>query len=206
MIERPPLLLRLFMCGALFRKPQAPGERTIYLTFDDGPIPQATPQVLDCLRRHGARATFFMVGDNARRYPALVKRVVGEGHAVGNHTMHHIKGLRTSTEAYLADMDEAMNYLPAGAARLFRPPHGLMRPALRREVAKRARIVLYDVLTRDYAPSVSADDIVITVKRLARPGSIIVLHDSLRSIDKLHTALPRLLTFLKSEGYDFGLL
>ncbi|MBD5230985.1 MAG: polysaccharide deacetylase family protein [Bacteroidales bacterium] len=206
MIERPPLILRLIMRGALFRMPQAPGERTVYLTFDDGPIPQATPWVLGCLREHGAKATFFMVADNARRYPQLVEQVVSEGHAVGNHTMHHIQGLRTPTAAYLADAKEALQYLPAGAATLFRPPHGLMRPSQRRALLRAGRIVLYDVLTRDYAPAVTAADIERTVRRLVRPGSIIVLHDSLRSIHKLRTALPRLLSHLTAEGYTFGLL
>ena len=206
MIERPPLILRLLMRGALFRMPQAPGERTVYLTFDDGPIPEATPWVLDCLREHGVKATFFMVGDNARRYPELVERVVREGYSVGNHTMHHIQGLRTPTAEYLTDAREALKLLPSGAARLFRPPHGLMRAAQRRAIAREADIVLYDVLTRDYASTVTAEDIVKTVKRLVRPGIIIVLHDSLRSIEKLRTALPLILRYLADEGYTFGVL
>ncbi len=201
LIERPPLLLRLLMNGVLFRMPQAPGERTVYLTFDDGPIPEATPWVLDCLREHRVKATFFMVADNARRYPHLVEAVQAEGHGIGNHTMHHIQGLHTSTADYLADTREALRYLPPEAARLFRPPHGLMRAAQRHALLAQGRIVLYDVLTRDYARRVSATDILRTVQRLTRPGSIIVFHDSLRSIDKLRTALPATLAWLRAEGY-----
>lgn len=178
----------------------------VYLTFDDGPIPEATPYVLDCLRSHGVRATFFMVGDNARRYPGLVRAVVEAGHAVGNHTLHHLRGTHVATSRYEADALAALRYLPAGAAELFRPPHGLLRPRQRRLMLSRGRVVLYDVLTRDYARRVSAGDILSTVRRLTRPGSIIVLHDSLKSIDKLRTALPRILTWLRSQGYSFGTL
>lgn len=194
------------MNGALFRMPHTPGERVVYLTFDDGPIPEATPYVLDCLRSHGARATFFMVGDNARRHPELVKAVVEAGHAVGNHTLHHLRGTHVATSRYEADVRESLRYLPVEAAELFRPPHGLLRPRQRRLMLSRGRVVLYDVLTRDYARRVSAGDILSTVRRLTRPGSIIVLHDSLKSIDKLRTALPRIITWLRSQGYSFGTL
>lgn len=206
-IERPPLPLRFLMKGALFRMPQAPGERTVYLTFDDGPIPEATPWVLSCLASFGVKATFFMVGDNARRYPALVEAVRESGHAIGNHTMHHLQGLHTPFHAYMADVEEAMSYLPAASASgLFRPPHGLMRPSQRRSMLARGRVVLYDVLTRDYSCRVDASGVLRTVKRHTRPGSIIVFHDSLKSIEKLRTALPAALTWLRAEGYAFGTL
>jgi len=204
-IERPPLLLRIYMHGATFRMPRQAGDRSVYLTFDDGPIPEATPRVLSCLRSYGAKATFFMVGDNARRHPDLVKQVLAEGHAIGNHTMHHIKGLSTSLAGYLADVEMAEPLLP-GASRLFRPPRGLMRPRQLRSMLARGRVVLYDVLTRDYSPRVDARCIVRTVQRLTRPGSVIVFHDSLRSIDKLITALPTILEFLTEEGYTLRTL
>lgn len=207
MIERPPLPLRFLMKGAFFRMLQAPGERTVYLTFDDGPIPEATPWVLSCLASFGVKGTFFMVGDNARRYPALVEAVREAGHAIGNHTMHHLQGLHTPFPAYMDDVEEAMRYLPdTSASRLFRPPHGLMRPSQRRCMLARGRVVLYDVLTRDYSRRVDAAHVIRTVKRYTRPGSIIVFHDSLRSIEKLRTALPASLTWLQEQGYAFGTL
>ena len=205
-IERPPLPLRFLMKGALFRMPQAPGERTVYLTFDDGPIPEATPWVLSCLASRGVRATFFMVGDNARRYPRLVEEVARAGHSIGNHSMHHLQGLHTPFADYMADVREGLRYLPASSATLFRPPHGLMRPRQRRAMLARGRVVLYDVLTRDYSSRVTAADILRTVRRYARPGSVIVFHDSLKSIEKLRTALPAVLTWLRAEGYAFGTL
>ena len=195
------------MKGAFFRMLQAPGERTVYLTFDDGPIPEATPWVLSCLASFGVKGTFFMVGDNARRYPALVEAVREAGHAIGNHTMHHLQGLHTPFPAYMDDVEEAMRYLPdTSASRLFRPPHGLMRPSQRRCMLARGRVVLYDVLTRDYSRRVDAAHVIRTVKRYTRPGSIIVFHDSLRSIEKLRTALPASLTWLQEQGYAFGTL
>ena len=207
MIERPPLPLRFLMKGALFRMLQAPGERTVYLTFDDGPIPEATPWVLSCLASFGVKGQFFMVGDNARRYPALVEAVREAGHAIGNHTMHHLQGLHTPFPVYMDDVEEAMRYLPdTSASRLFRPPHGLMRPSQRRCMLARGRVVLYDVLTRDYSRRVDAAHVIRTVKRYTRPGSIIVFHDSLRSIEKLRTALPASLTWLQEQGYAFGTL
>lgn len=200
-IERPPLLLRLLLPGVTFRVPQARGERNVYLTFDDGPIPEATPEVLQMLREQGVKATFFMVADNARRYPELVKQVMAEGHAIGSHTMHHLQGLHTSTAQYLTDAQEALKYLPEESARLFRPPHGLMRPSQRRALLSQGRVVLYDVLTRDYARRVTASDITRTVERLVRPGSIIVFHDSLRSIAKLRECLPPLLAHLLARRF-----
>ena len=201
LIERPPLLLRLLMPGVTFRVPQARGKRNVYLTFDDGPIPEATPEVLEMLGAQGVKATFFMVADNARRYPGLVRQVMAGGHAIGSHTMHHVQGLRTSTASYMADVREALKYLPPGSGSLFRPPHGLMRPGQRRQMLGRGRVVLYDVLTRDYARRVTAADIRRTVERLVRPGSIIVFHDSLRSIAKLRECLPSILAHLQARGF-----
>lgn len=206
MLARVPLLMRLFMRGALTRR-DAAGERAVYLTFDDGPIPEATPFVLDALREQQARATFFVVGDNIRKYPHLKERILAEGHALGNHTMHHLQGLHTAKARYLADVEQADGFLDEPARGLFRPPHGLMRPAQRRALQAQGRsIVLHDVLTRDYARRLDAAAVLARVKRYTRPGSIIVFHDSLRSIGKLRQALPEALAWLRARGYDFRTL
>lgn len=197
LIERPPRLFRLCFPGAIFRLD--PGKRRVALTFDDGPIPEATPEILDILRRYGVKATFFLVGDNVRKHPELLPLIMADGHTVGNHTMHHIQGLHTPPDEYLADVADADTLIRSD---LFRPPHGLMRRRQLRQLRSSHRVVMYDLVTRDYSRYVDADRVVSNVRRLVRPGSIIVFHDSLRSIGKLRTALPRILDFLAAEHYE----
>lgn len=204
LIERPPEWLRKLAGNALFRvAPSEDGVKRVYLTFDDGPIPEVTPQVLDFLDQEGIRATFFMVGDNVRKYPELYEEVVRRGHRVGNHTMHHIQGIKTSKRDYLADVAEADRYI---AGDLFRPPHGWMKRKQHRALSGVKRIVMYDLVTRDYSKRLTADDVVKNVKRYARPGSIIVFHDSLKSLPRLFDSLRRSVEWLRSEGYEFGTL
>ena len=175
--------------------------KAVYLTFDDGPIPAATPFILDTLERFGARATFFMVGDNAQKYPHLVREVRSRGHRIGNHTFHHLGGLRWKYEEYLQDVYLAGELLHTD---LFRPPHGWMRVSQYHRLRKEGfKVVMWDVVTRDYSCYLSADDVVQNVKRYTRPGSIITFHDSLKSIDKLKGALPRALQWLCEQGYEF---
>lgn len=198
LIERPPRIFRLLFPGAIFRLPTE--RRAVMLTFDDGPIPEATPEILDILDRYGVKATFFMVGDNVRKYPDLLEAVKKAGHSVGNHTMHHLQGLHTGSEGYLKDVAQAE--VLTGSS-LFRPPHGLLRPGQLKKLRQTHRIVMYDLVTRDYSRHVNARGVVDNVRRLARPGSIIVFHDSLRSINKLRTALPEAIEWLRDQGYDF---
>lgn len=204
LIERPPRLFRCLVPGGLFRvkMEQRKGEKMVYLTFDDGPIPRVTPWVLDVLDRYGVKATFFMVGDNARRNPALMEEVRRRGHEVGNHTMHHLQGAKVTTMRYLRDVHEASELLQTN---LFRPPHGWLRPRQARALRRRYRLVMYDLVTRDYSRRMDAIGVLANVKRYTRAGSIIVFHDSLKSEAKLRTALPAALEWLKAQGYRFGL-
>lgn len=203
LIERPPRFFRNLFPSALFRVSEQEAGRAVFLTFDDGPIPEATPWVLDTLRSHGVKATFFMVGDNVRRYPHLIEQVLADGHDVGNHTMHHVKGFRMSDDEFLADIDCASQLIPST---LFRPPHGWMRRRQMKKIAANHTIVMYDLVTRDYSRRIDARGVVENVKRYTRPGSIIVFHDSLKSIDKLRTALPQCLSWLADNGYICRLL
>lgn len=203
LIERPPLWFRRLFPGALFRLEQPEGVKRVFLTFDDGPIPEATPWVLNQLEKYGLKATFFMVGENARRYPELLEEVRKHGHQIGNHTLHHIRGAGISAEEYMQDV-KGCNELKD--ATLFRPPHGWLTPAQFREIKKNYRVVMYDLVTRDYSRKVSAEDVVNNIRKFTRPGSIIVFHDSLKSIDKLKTALPDSIEWLFSRGYEFGLI
>lgn len=187
----------------VFRLPHEEGDRTVYLTFDDGPIPEATPWVLDVLDRYGIKATFFMVGDNARRYPDLAEEVRRRGHETGNHTMHHLQGGKVATPRYLQDVEEADRYT---RSRLFRPPHGWLRPHQARLLSEKYMIVMYDLVTRDYSKKLTAAQVVENVKRYARPGSIIVFHDSLKSLPRIKKALPESIEWLIGQGYRFGLI
>lgn len=202
LIEQPPRLLRRLYPRAIWR--MDPSERTVYLTFDDGPIPEATPWVLDTLDRYGIKATFFVVGDNVRKHPDIFRQVLSRGHSVGNHTFHHISGHIHGDFHFTSDVDECAALIPPIAGRpLFRPPHGWMKPAQYRYVVDRYRVIMWDLVTRDYSNRLTAADVVANIKRYARPGSIITFHDSLKSIDKLRTALPAAIEWLQAQGYAF---
>lgn len=175
----------------------------MYITFDDGPIPEMTPWVLDELDRFGVKATFFMVGQNVERHPELYEEVKRRGHAVGNHTMCHLQGSRVTTRRYLLDASRADELINSC---LFRPPHGWLRPRQARALGRKSVIVMYDLVTRDYSKWLTAADVVRNVKRYARPGSIVVFHDSLKSRPRLLEALPESLKWLKEQGYEFGLI
>lgn len=175
-------------------------DHSVYLTFDDGPIPESTPFILQTLKEFGIHATFFMVGDNVRKYPELYKQIVADGHQVGNHTYHHLGGFKHLTSTYVKDTNRANELI---GSHLFRPPHGCMSHAEYLLLRRKYRIVMWDLVTRDYSKWITADDVVENVKRYARNGSIITFHDSLKSIEKLHTALPRSLQWLKEQGYSF---
>ena len=197
-IEQPAIYLRWLYPRAYWRMDRH--ERSVYLTFDDGPIPEATPFILDTLKQFGARATFFMVGDNVRKYPELYKRILAEGHQVGNHTHNHIGGLRHSVKEYSYNVEKANAYIKS---HYVRPPHGWMRMAQYAWLSRKYKIVMWDLVTRDYSKWITAEDVVNNIKRYTRNGSIITFHDSLKSIDKLKTALPESLQWLKDQGYSF---
>ena len=197
-IEQPAKWLRWLFPKAIWR--MDPTEKAIYLTFDDGPIPEATPFILDTLREFGIKATFFMVGDNVRKYPELFERIKAEGHQIGNHTFNHLGAFKHWTLTYIANTQKANDLI---GAHLFRPPHGLMRWSEYYWLRKKYRIVMWDLVTRDYSKWLTAEDVLNNVKRYARNGSIITFHDSLKSIDKLRTALPESLKWLRQQGYAF---
>ena len=176
-------------------------ERAIYLTFDDGPIPEATPFILDTLKHYGIKATFFMVGDNVRKYPELYQRIVDEGHQVGNHTFNHLGAFKHWAVTYIINTYQANELIHS---HLFRPPHGWMRFSEYYWLHKYFKIIMWDVVTRDYSKWTTAEDVVNNVKKYSRHGSIVTFHDSLKSIDKLRTALPESIEWLLSQNYHFN--
>ena len=175
-IEQPAVYLRWLYPRALWRMDHH--EKVVYLTFDDGPIPESTPFILETLKRYDIKATFFMVGDNVRKHTELYKQVLDEGHQANAYIHSH----------------------------LFRPPHGWMRLAQYALLSRKYKVVMWDVVTRDYSKWMTAQDVVNNVKRYTRPGSIITFHDSLKSIEKLRTALPASIEWLQQQGYRFGVI
>lgn len=198
-IERPPLLYRLLFPEAIWRIKRN-RRKVVFLTFDDGPIPEVTPWVLDTLDRYGIKATFFMVGDNVARHPELLAEVRRRGHSVGNHTMHHLQGMKVSSYRYMHDITEANDFVDSP---LFRPPHGLLRWKQARAIKDRYNLVMYDLVTRDYSAKLKPNQVLNNVKRYARNGSIIVFHDSLKAEKNMKEVLPQAIKWLLSRGYEF---
>ena len=193
-----PTWMQTLYPGVVWRKEQE--KKVVYLTFDDGPIPECTPQILDILARYGVKATFFMVAENAVRYPHLLERIQKEGHTVGNHTYHHLRGLKVTTKHYLEDVEKASQVL---GTKLFRPPHGRMKISQKRALLARGyTIYLWDVLTHDYNPNYSVEYMMKVIKRFTRNGSIITCHDSNKSKDRVLDLLPKMIEWLLSEGYE----
>mgnify|MGYP005846925803 CR=1 FL=1 len=179
----------------------------VYLTFDDGPTPGVTDYVLRQLGRSNARATFFLIGKNVRQYPRLAKRIVAEGHAVGNHTYEHESGWRTSPEDYLRSIaltDQIIGEVTGAKPRFFRPPYGRLNPAALLEIPH--RVVMWDVLSKDYDPRVSAAAAIRNVVSHYRRGSVVVLHDSLKCGGKLQLLLPTVLRHFHENGVDTDVL
>ncbi len=197
-IEQPPLLYRLLFPEAVWRIKKRK-RKVAYLTFDDGPIPEVTPWVLDTLDRYGVKATFFFVGDNVRKYPELYEEVKRRGHSYGNHTMHHLQGFKTPRIRYMRDITEADDLIDSS---LFRPPHGLLRWSQAKAIKKHYNIVMYDLVTRDYSIKMTPDVVFRNVRRYARNGSIIVFHDSLKAERNMKEVLPRAIEWLQNEGYE----
>jgi len=200
-IEQLPKVVRCIYKGVLWRKD--PLEKKIYLTFDDGPIPEVTPWVLDVLDTYGIKATFFCVGENVVRYPELYRAIVERGHRTGNHTYNHVRGLLRNTKAYLANIELARKYIDSD---LFRPPHGDMKWIQLRKLRKQYQVVQWDVISRDYNPELKPEEVLEIVKRYARNGSIIVFHDSIKAERNMKYAMPKAIDFLKAQGFAFDTL
>lgn len=198
-IEQPPLIYRALFPGAIWRIPDKE-KKCVYLTFDDGPVPDITSWVLDVLDRYNIKATFFCVGDNVKKYPEIYQEVLNRGHRTGNHTFNHIQGIRYWTRNYLANVKKAAEYIDSD---LFRPPHGHMRMPQVYTLRKKYRLIMWDVVTRDYSPHMTPNGVFNVVKNYTRNGSVIVFHDSVKAETNVKEALPRSIEWLQKEGYQF---
>ena len=197
-IEQPPRIVRWIYPKAIWR--MDPHVKAVYLTFDDGPIPEMTPWELDVLDHYGIKATFFLVGDNVRKHPREFEMIKERGHRLGNHTFNHIRGFEWLTKSYLANTDKANALIGTD---LFRPPHGHMRWLQYETLRRRYRIVMWDLVTRDYSKRLNGRQVLEKVKRYARNGSIITFHDSIKSKENTMYALPRAIEWLLEQGYEF---
>lgn len=203
LIEQPPILYRLLFPNALWRIASTK-KKTIYLTFDDGPIPEVTPWVLEILNKYNIKATFFCVGDNVFKHPHIYRQVIENGHQVGNHTFNHLQGWKNRTGKFCENIEVANELIDS---KLFRPPHGHMWRRQSRKINSLGyQIVMWDVVTRDYSKRQTPQQVLNNVKQYVRDGSIIVFHDSLKAEKNLRYALPKAIEWLIQENYQFKLI
>lgn len=175
-------------------------EKVIYLTFDDGPIPILTEKILNILSFFNAKATFFCVGDNVRKYPKIYNKILENGHATGNHTFSHLQGLRTSHQKYIKDIDKASKYIESD---LFRPPHGRLKFSQLSEIQKKYKVILWDVLSFDFDKNVSTETCYNNVKHFTRAGSVVVFHDNVKAEKNMLYSLTQTLVYYSQLGFNF---
>lgn len=197
-LNKTPELLKPLASDLVWDLPTK--EKVMYLTFDDGPIPEVTPEVLDVLKTHKAKATFFCVGSNAEQYPEILERLAAEGHSIGNHTFSHTNGWSSSQFAYLRDYQRCQEILGTS---LFRPPYGRIKRQQVQALKRKTRIIMWDVLSGDWDAKVSPEQCLQNVTKHAKAGSIIVFHDSLKAKPNVLYALPRFLAHFIAQGYRF---
>lgn len=195
LVKTPPVIKTLFS-DFIWSMPSEDNE--VFLTFDDGPVPDVTPWVLDVLLDFDCRATFFCVGENIRKYPHIYERILKEGHTSGNHTFNHLNGWLTDTDTYLDNVALCDQYV---ASNLFRPPYGKIRPKQASQIKSQKDIIMWDVLSGDFDRNISPEQCLQNVIKNVETGSIIVFHDSKKAEEKLYYALPEFLKFISDRGF-----
>jgi len=198
-LVKPPTVIKLLTQKWLTWDMPAEGQK-IYLTFDDGPVPEVTPEVLSILAHYNAKATFFCVGDNVQKYPQLFAKVKAASHSVGNHTFNHLQAWKTPAGDYIRNVDECGQLLNS---RLFRPPHGQLTPWLVYELSKYFKIILWTVLTGDFDQQLTPEKCVDNALWNTRPGSIVVFHDSVKASKNMLFTLPIFLEYFLARGAEF---
>ena len=186
-------------------------EKTLFLTFDDGPIPEITPWVLDLLEKYSTKATFFCIGDNVRKHPEVFEQIKTKGHAFGNHTFNHLDGWKTKTSDYIENFKKAEEIIESqlqqkltSEEKLFRPPYGKIKNKQAAKIANLGyKIVMWDVITGDYDKNYDAEECLKNTRNLISSGSIIVFHDSLKAEKNLKYVLPKLLEEYTEKGWKF---
>jgi peptidoglycan/xylan/chitin deacetylase (PgdA/CDA1 family) len=203
---------------------QSKNKKEVYLTFDDGPTPEITAWTLDKLKQFNAKATFFCIGKNVKDYPKIFKKIINEGHSIGNHTHNHLNGWKTNSDAYIEnvlvaesvistesiDRQDPLDHqnedstLKAQNSRLFRPPYGKIKREQSKQLIKRGyKIIMWDVLSADFDMSISEERCLKNVIRNVKNGSVIIFHDSVKAQKNMRSTLPKVLEILSKKGYEF---
>jgi peptidoglycan-N-acetylglucosamine deacetylase len=193
-----PRFITKWFPAAIWRIPEE--HKTVYLTFDDGPVPGITPWVLKLLNEQNIKATFFAVGENVFRYPEIFEQILEDGHAVGNHTYRHLQGLKSGNLSYFKDVERANDLI---GSNLFRPPHGWLKQAQYQLLSQKYKIIMWDVISCDYNRNITKEEVLHNVLHYTRSGSIVTFHDSYKAEENLRWVLPRAIEALKAEGYEF---
>lgn len=197
LVRTPEIIQNLFP-NFVWRIPTT--DKRIYLTFDDGPIPEVTPWVMDHLNNFNAKATFFCVGENVQKHPGVFLKLRKNGHSVASHTNNHISGWSTENIPYFHNVRRGATLVKSP---IFRPPYGRIKPSQMPFLMRHYHIVMWDVLSGDFDPKISEEQCLDNVLENTRPGSIIVFHDSLKSQKKLEFVLPQVLAYFTKLGYTF---
>lgn len=204
--SKTPKLVSKLLDNYIWEIPNDKNE--VFLTFDDGPIPEVTPWVLDVLDQFKINATFFCVGENIKKHPDIFKRIVNQGHQVGNHTYNHLSGWKSDTDAYLKNIlrtDEVLEDFKV-ETKLFRPPYGKIKPAQSKAVRNMGKnIIMWSVLSKDYNPDLNSEKVYNNLLQ-AGSGSIIVCHDNVKAFSHLKAILPPAIENLRSQGFVFKTL
>lgn len=201
-VVKPNGLMRIFYPSMLWRMPKT-DEKCIYLTFDDGPHPLITPLVLEILKRYNAKATFFCIGNNVKKYPETFELLKKEGHSVGCHTFNHEDGWKIKTSDYINSFNAANRLIHSN---LFRPPHGKMKRSELKKLKNqnsKLKIVAWTVIAYDWDHSLSHEDVYQNVIKNADNGAIVTFHDSLKAYNNMISALPRVLDYFSKKNYTF---
>lgn len=200
-IIRPNAWVRSFYKGLTW---QLDHPNTLALTFDDGPHPEATPYVLELLKKYNIQATFFFVGKNVQRHPVIARQVIQEGHTVGNHTMHHTNGWKTNLEDYIEDIKMAETLTSSS---LFRPPYGKITKKQARTLQDmNYKIIMWTLLTYDFDTALNTSEMITKIKKKTADKSIVTFHDSAKALPQLKQMLPELIAFWQNAGYQFKAL
>jgi len=195
---KTPALVKWFYPGLTWQK--SPTELILYLTFDDGPIPEVTPFILKTLAQFEAKATFFCIGDNVQKHRDIFKQVKAGGHTIGNHTFNHLRGWDTSDKVYLQNTQKCQELVKA---KLFRPPYGRAKKSQFAVLKKQYEVIMWDVLSGDFDTDLSPQKCYQNVVDKSSNGSIIVFHDSLKAFPRIQYALPKALEYWQNKGYQF---
>jgi len=195
---QPPYLLRKFYKQLVWRFSFA--EKKIFLTFDDGPVPEVTPAVLAILKKENVKATFFCVGENAQKHPELLQQIIAEKHTIGNHTFNHLNGWKTTDELYFNNVKKCADVVPS---QLFRPPYGKIKKSQSKQLQNKYSIIMWDVLSGDYNQKIAPEKCLENTIKHTRSGSIVLFHDSIKAQKNMLFALPRFIEYCKQKNYFF---